>query len=354
MPFITRKHRAALPLSAAIVTAGLAATPAMGGCNSGNVANTDLLSSANCQASAAGINALAVGIVAQASGVSSTAIGIAASASDVSSTAVGSSADASGARSAAYGSGSTASAAFASAYGDQSVASGFGSSAYGVDSLASGNFSSAYGSSTASGVRSTASGASSLASGVNSSAYGNQSTASGDFSSAYGVLSNASGASSVAIGSNASATAANSVAIGAGSVASAPNTVSVGSAGNERRITNVAAGFNPTDAVNVSQLSSIAAGVQSQIDGLQRQVIDNQREARGGSALALAASGLWFDPRPGKVSVATAFGNFKGVSGLALGIGYAPTANWRFNGAVTAVPETGDLGVRAGASWTLN
>jgi hypothetical protein len=32
----------------AIVTLGLAASPAAAGCNSGNVADTDLLSSANC------------------------------------------------------------------------------------------------------------------------------------------------------------------------------------------------------------------------------------------------------------------------------------------------------------------
>lgn len=52
----------------------------------------------------------------------------------------------------------------------------------------------------------------------------------------------------------------NSVAIGAGSVASADNTVSVGTVGGERTITNVAAGVNDTDAVNVSQLKGFTAG----------------------------------------------------------------------------------------------
>jgi hypothetical protein len=37
--------------------AGRWAAPATAGCNSGNVANSDLLSSANCQASASGPNA---------------------------------------------------------------------------------------------------------------------------------------------------------------------------------------------------------------------------------------------------------------------------------------------------------
>src|SRR5690606_9081762 len=61
-----------------------------------------------------------------------------------------------------------------------------------------------------------------------------------------------------AIGDGATATAANSVALGHGSVADRANTVSVGSAGNERQITNVAAGTQATDAVNVAQLESTA------------------------------------------------------------------------------------------------
>ncbi|WP_250538749.1 MULTISPECIES: YadA family autotransporter adhesin [unclassified Caballeronia] len=58
----------------------------------------------------------------------------------------------------------------------------------------------------------------------------------------------------MAIGGSASATAANSVALGSNSVADRPNTVSVGSANASRQITNVAAGTEDTDAVNVSQL----------------------------------------------------------------------------------------------------
>jgi len=64
----------------------------------------------------------------------------------------------------------------------------------------------------------------------------------------------ASGLNAVAIGGNAQATANNAVALGANSVADRENSVSVGSAGNERQITNVAAGTADTDAVNVSQL----------------------------------------------------------------------------------------------------
>ncbi|EFE1035817.1 adhesin [Escherichia coli] len=78
-----------------------------------------------------------------------------------------------------------------------------------------------------------------------------------------GVDANAQGKDSVAIGSGSIAAADNSVALGTGSVANEENTISVGSSTNQRRITNVAAGKNATDAVNVAQLkSSEAGGVQ--------------------------------------------------------------------------------------------
>ncbi|HDX4383169.1 TPA: YadA-like family protein [Escherichia coli] len=75
-----------------------------------------------------------------------------------------------------------------------------------------------------------------------------------------GIDANAQGKDSVAIGSGSIAAADNSVALGTGSVANEENTISVGSSTNQRRITNVAAGVNATDAVNVSQLKSSEAG----------------------------------------------------------------------------------------------
>ncbi|WP_301784450.1 YadA family autotransporter adhesin [Caballeronia sp. SEWSISQ10-4 2] len=105
---------------------------------------------------------------------------------------------------------------------------------------------------TSSGTHSVASGANALASGVNAVASG--------------ATSVASGADSVAVGSNASATANNAVALGAGSVADRANSVSVGttSAGGQRQITNVAAGTDGTDAVNVNQMQqSVNTGVKS-------------------------------------------------------------------------------------------
>ena len=178
---------------------------------------------------------------------------------------------------------------------------------------------------------------------------------------ALGSGARANSANSTAIGNGAAASGANSVALGAGSVASAANTVSVGSAGAERRITNVAAGISPTDAVNVSQLAGITGGfqgqignLQGQISSLQNQVTDNQREARAGIALAMAAGALQFDQRPGKLSVAGAYGNFKGSSGLAIGIGYAATDRWRVNATFSGSPDQNAYGGVVSSSFTLN
>ena len=64
---------------------------------------------------------------------------------------------------------------------------------------------------------------------------------------------------SVALGHNAMVTGEGGVALGFGSVADRANAVSVGSKGAERQITNVAAGTEDTDAVNVSQLKKATA-----------------------------------------------------------------------------------------------
>jgi len=200
----------------------------------------------------------------------------------------------------------------------------------------------------------------SVASGASSVALGDSASAGTAGAVAVGQGATVLAAGGAAFGANAvvQASAANSVAIGQGSVASAPHTVSVGAPGAERRITNVAAGTAPTDAVNLSQLQSVAtgmtAGFQSQINGLQNQILDNQREARSATALSLAAAGLRYDDRPGKASLAAALGNFKGETGLALGLGYNYGSQLRFNASVTGAPSLGYYGVSAGAGWTLN
>ncbi|MEV8649990.1 YadA-like family protein [Mesorhizobium ciceri] len=64
--------------------------------------------------------------------------------------------------------------------------------------------------------------------------------------------------------------------------------------------------------------------------------------------------GTGYDDRPEKLSIAGGFGHFKGQSGLALGLGYNTSEDFRLNAAVSATTSRGDVGVSVGASWTLN
>ncbi|EAZ7775298.1 autotransporter adhesin SadA [Salmonella enterica subsp. enterica serovar Woodinville] len=101
-----------------------------------------------------------------------------------------------------------------------------------------------------------------------------------------GADANAQGADSVAIGSGSIAAAENSVALGTNSVADEANTVSVGSSTQQRRITNVAAGVNNTDAVNVAQLKASEAGsvrYETNADGSVNYSVFNLGDGSGGT-----------------------------------------------------------------------
>ncbi|EHA9107772.1 autotransporter adhesin SadA [Salmonella enterica subsp. enterica serovar Manchester] len=101
-----------------------------------------------------------------------------------------------------------------------------------------------------------------------------------------GADANAQGADSVAIGSGSIAAAENRVALGTNSVADEANTVSVGSSTQQRRITNVAAGVNNTDAVNVAQLKASEAGsvrYETNADGSVNYSVLNLGDGSGGT-----------------------------------------------------------------------
>ncbi|ENO2720603.1 trimeric autotransporter adhesin SadA [Salmonella enterica] len=101
-----------------------------------------------------------------------------------------------------------------------------------------------------------------------------------------GVDANAQGKDSVAIGSGSIAAAENSVALGTNSVADEANPVSVGSSTQQRRITNVAAGVNNTDAVNVAQLKASEAGsvrYETNADGSVNYSVLNLGDGSGGT-----------------------------------------------------------------------
>lgn len=141
----------------------------------------------------------------------------------------------------------------------------------------------------------------------------------------------ASGDSSMALGVQAQATAANAVAIGRGSVADRANSVSVGSAGAERSITNVADGVMPTDAVNVRQLQGgMGAAVATANDYTDRKVAQIsgdlytlRREARAGTASAMALSSIPQPIKPGQNVVGFGMSGWQGEGAIALGMSRA-------------------------------
>ncbi|WP_347813499.1 ESPR domain-containing protein [Burkholderia pyrrocinia] len=100
---------------------------------------------------------------------------------------------------------------------------------------------------------------------VNSVALGYDTRALGDRAVALGSTTfvDANATYGVAIGrlARVEATATNSVALGAGSNADRSDSVSVGSATQQRQITNMAAGTQATDAVNVSQLTPVVTAL---------------------------------------------------------------------------------------------
>ncbi|HBC8779442.1 TPA: YadA-like family protein [Escherichia coli O25b:H4-ST131] len=148
-----------------------------------------------------------------------------------------------------------------------------------------------------------------------------------------GADANAQGKDSVAIGSGSIAAADNSVALGTGSVADEENTISVGSSTNQRRITNVAAGVNATDAVNVSQLKQSVQETKQYTD--QRMVeMDNklsktESKLSGGIASAMAMTGLPQAYTPGASMASIGGGTYNGESAVALGVSMV-SANGRW------------------------
>lgn len=306
----------------------------------------------------AGSWATAIGPNTNASGTGSVAVGSGAQATGLRSIATGVSAEATGSHSVAHGQ-------YSNATGENSIAVGYRSDASGQGSVATGT------SSAASGYHSSAYGPNSEASGGNSSAFGTGSQAQGEGSSAVGYNALATHDNSVAIGARSQATQENSVALGAGSRAnrgassnydapylntpqSSSGELSVGRSGAERQITNVAAGFAPTDAVNVAQLHGAVDYLSQDIHRLGIEVDAAKDLARAAGALGLAASQIRYDDRPGKLSLGLGTGAFSGHGAVAVGLGYtSQDLNWRAN-ISGGVARGSEAGIGAGVSFTLN
>lgn len=181
----------------------------------------------------------------------------------------------------------------------------------------------------------------------------------------------------VAIGNGAGVSVEGGVALGVGSVASTAagalgygadgktdatwqatkGAVSVGGNGVTRQITNVAAGTEDTDAVNVAQLKN----TNQRIDGVENQVISNTNRINklgsrvnkvGAGAAALAAlHPMDFDPDD-KLTFSAGYGNYAGENAAAIGAYYRPDEKVMFS--VGGTVGNGENMVNAGISFALD
>ena len=141
--------------------------------------------------------------------------------------------------------------------------------------------------------------------------------------------------------------------------------VSVGSEQNSRQITNVAAGKEDTDAVNVAQVKSLARQTQSSLAAAesnhQTQIAALRNEAKvrmdkleeradSGSAAAIAVGSLGQAYQPGQGAVSVASGIWRGKSGYAVGISkVSASGKWLVKGSAVGAAKGGAGG---GASVT--
>ncbi len=150
-----------------------------------------------------------------------------------------------------------------------------------------------------------------------------------------GSAAQAIGNGSVAIGGGAKASAPNSVAIGEGSVADVTNTVSVGSSGSERRITNVAPGQAPTDAVNMQQF--------------QGGLSDMARSAYSGTASALALTSIPEVDSSKNLAIGVGTAGYKGYQAVAVGLSARVTQSLKVK--LGAGISSATTAVTAGAAY---
>jgi len=257
----------------------VSAATAVAGCNSGDMLNTHLLSSAACRANASGSSATAVGEFAKAPAFGATAIGHVAFAPGNHATALGAFAGpfanvtVEGATMVGSGTGFGGAGHYSTAVGGGEGV-GFNSTraahAKGSYSIALGGGDAAtFPGAQANGLRSIAVGQNSVGAdfgtsvGFNtntafaSTAIGTDAQATADSSTALGRFAKASANAALAMGEGAVASKARSVALGSGSLANVADTVSVGTNNARRRIVNVAPGASNSDAATLGQVKNI-------------------------------------------------------------------------------------------------
>ena len=333
--------------------------------------------SATLQTGSWNSNSVAIGSKNTALGSSALAVGNEAKAKMSETIAIGHEAQADKTWGIAIGTRATASDVRSLALGHQAKSAGYKANAIGADATANGNHANAIGSSaTATGDHAQAFGAGAQATGVRTNVFGSDAAATADYSIAIGNKANASTANSIALGANSTTRSATNVTnatvaghtYGGFAGTSPVGSVSVGKAGQERQIHNVAAGkisADSTDAVNGSQLYSVANDLQTQINNSTPGQINNNitnlnnrvgnvekrvNKVGAGSAALAALHPLDFNPDD-KWTIAAGYGHYHNANSAALGAFYRPNEDTMFS--VGGTVGTGESQLNAGVSIRL-
>ena len=333
--------------------------------------------SATLQTGSWNSNSVAIGSKNTALGSSALAVGNEAKAKMSETIAIGHEAQADKTWGIAIGTRATASDVRSLALGHQAKSTGYKANAIGADATANGNHANAIGSSaTATGDHAQAFGAGAQATGVRTNVFGSDAAATADYSIAIGNKANASTANSIALGANSTTRSATNVTnatvaghtYGGFAGTSPVGSVSVGKAGQERQIHNVAAGkisADSTDAVNGSQLYSVANDLQTQINNSTPGQINNNitnlnnrvgnvekrvNKVGAGSAALAALHPLDFNPDD-KWTIAAGYGHYHNANSAALGAFYRPNEDTMFS--VGGTVGTGESQLNAGVSIRL-
>ena len=324
-------------------------------------------------------NSVAIGVNNTAAGTSALAVGHSSKALMNDTIAIGHSAEAERTWSTAIGTRAKASEVRAQALGYEALASGYKSNAIGSGAKATNNHSVAMGSSAlASGDHAQAFGAGAQATNVRANAFGSDAKATADYAMAIGDHANATHLNSIALGrgsTTSEATAQSSATIArhtfggfAGVGSAAKGSVSVGQVGFERQLKNVAPGelsATSTDAVNGSQLYSVANELQTQINNSTPGQINNNiknltnrvgtverrvNKVGAGSAALAALHPMDFNPDD-KWTIAAGYGHYHNANSAALGAFYRPNEDTMFS--VGGTVGTGETQLNAGVSIRL-
>ena len=333
--------------------------------------------SATLQTGSWNSNSVAIGSKNTALGSSALAVGNEAKAKMSETIAIGHEAQADKTWGIAIGTRATASDVRSLALGHQAKSAGYKANAIGADAIANGNHANAIGSSaTATGDHAQAFGAGAQATGVRTNVFGSDAAATADYSIAIGNKANASTANSIALGADSTTRSATNVTsatvaghtYGGFAGTSPVGSVSVGKAGQERQIHNVAAGkisADSTDAVNGSQLYSVANDLQTQINNSTPGQINNNitnlnnrvgnvekrvNKVGAGSAALAALHPLDFNPDD-KWTIAAGYGHYHNANSAALGAFYRPNEDTMFS--VGGTVGTGESQLNAGVSIRL-